>query len=365
MNSSLSERPASGSPRWVGSPIRLSALIYFLKRAALAHRAGIDLLTFWKKESENGPADLRRASGLIHERLRAGDTLSAAMAAARGFFPPLVLEMTVVGESTGRLDEIFNGLHDHYSHLRDLRRSLISGLIWPAIQMGIAIAVVGLLIWIPSFISGASGGPPIDILGFGLVGTSGLMIYFAGIVTLAAALGFFVFAMRQGWLGAAPLRACLRIPALGGTLRTAALARFSWTLALTLESGLDARRSLRMALRSMQFPHISEAADRGDAVILRGGEFHEACQAVGGFPDEFLASLAAAEQGQVISESLHHLSQQYTEQAQLANKMFTTFASFAIWGGVAVMIIFLIFRLFMFYMGQLNEALNMAQPGAF
>ncbi len=43
----------------------------------------------------------------------------------------------------------------------------------------------------------------------------------------------------------------------------------------------------------------------------------------------------------------------------MANRMLIGASTFLIWGGVAVMIIFLIFRLFMFYMGILNDALQM------
>jgi len=268
------------------------------------------------------------------------------------------VEMIEVGESTGRLDDVLQRLHLHYEHLRDLRRSLIMGLIWPAIQLGMAICVVGLLIWVVGFIASSSGSEPTDILGLGLVGNTGLAIYVSIVTAVAACVGFVILALRQGWLGAGPIKLCLKIPVLGGCMWTSALARFCWTLALTLESGLDARRSLRMALRSTQLPHVIDAVDKADEVILQGGEFHEACRAVGGFSDDFLTSLASAEQAQAISESLHHMSNTYREQAQTANKVLTMFASFAIWGAVAALIIMLIFRLFMFYLGVLNEALD-------
>lgn len=359
MSQSLQDRPSVPSGRRVGSRIGLGTLINFLRRAAIAHRAGIDVLKFWDKEAESAPGALRGAADVVRERLRLGDSLGEAIAAPQGFFPPLVVEMVEIGETTGRLDQVLDRLHSHYDHLRGLRRSLLMGLLWPAIQLGMALFVVGLLIWVVGFIATFNGsGQPIDILGFGLVGNSGLLIYICLVLSVAASIAFLVLALRQGWFGAGPLKACLRIPVLGGCLRTAALARFSWTLALTLESGLDARRALRMSLRSTQLPHVIDAIDQADAVILRGGEFHEACRPIEGFTDDFLTSLASAEQAQSVSESLNHLSNQYRDQAEMSNKILTTFASFAIWGGVAAMIIFLIFRLFSFYLGTLNDALK-------
>jgi type II secretory pathway component PulF len=137
-----------------------------------------------------------------------------------------------------------------------------------------------------------------------------------------------------------------------------ALARMAWTLSLALESGSDARRALRLSLRSSQLAYYEEMADQADAVILRGGEFHEALRSTGRFPDDFLMALESAEHAGAVAESLDVVSRDYSERAKLANKLLTTAATIAIGAAVAVFVVFLIFRLFFFYLGMLEDALK-------
>ncbi len=68
----------------------------------------------------------------------------------------------------------------------------------------------------------------------------------------------------------------MRVPVVGTTLQTMALARLSWTLSLALNAGIDARRAIRMALQSTQNRYYTQHIDKAEAVIVRGGQFHEA-----------------------------------------------------------------------------------------
>jgi type II secretory pathway component PulF len=132
----------------------------------------------------------------------------------------------------------------------------------------------------------------------------------------------------------------------------------AWTLSLALESGSDARRALRLSLRSTQLAYYDETANTADAVILRGGEFHEALRATGRFPDDFLMALESAEHAGAVAESLDVVSRDYSERARTANKLLTTAATLGIGAMVALFVIFLIFRLFFFYLGMLEDALK-------
>ena len=64
-------------------------------------------------------------------------------------------------------------LADHYEHQLKLRRTLSGSLTWPLIELALALSVVGLLIWVMGAIPQLAKNN-IDLLGFGLTGTSGL-----------------------------------------------------------------------------------------------------------------------------------------------------------------------------------------------
>ena len=54
--------------------------------------------------------------------------------------------MTDVGELTGNLESVLLRLSDHYQHLLRLRKTFLFGIFWPALELVMAVFVVGLLI---------------------------------------------------------------------------------------------------------------------------------------------------------------------------------------------------------------------------
>jgi type II secretory pathway component PulF len=350
--------PPTARPRRLGQRIGLRPLVYLLRRLASGYRAGVDPRRIWAMETQSGPLGQRAAFQEIGRRTADGDALSQSLRGCGGVFPSLVADMVELGEQTGKMDTVFTRLADHYEHIADLRRSFLIGILWPAIQFVFAVLLVGFLIWIFGWITERNEGDMVDPLGFGLVGTRGLAIYFGGIGFLVANALLAALAFKQGWLGAPIARVLLALPVIGKCLRMNALARMAWTLSLALESGSDARRALRLSLRSSQLAYYEEMADQADAVILRGGEFHEALRSTGRFPDDFLMALESAEHAGAVAESLDVVSRDYSERAKLANKLLTTAATIAIGAAVAVFVVFLIFRLFFFYLGMLEDALK-------
>lgn len=337
--------------------IGIRPLAQLLRRVGMALRAGVAARQVWDKEANRGTLVHRQQLALVSNRIAAGDTCAEALRACPGYFPSLTCDLVEVGEKTGRLDEVLLQLAEHYEHLLALRRTFLIGITWPAIQLGAAIGVIGLLIWVMGLIaSGPSG--PIDILGFGLVGTSGLVIYLllvAGVIGICVGLGL---ALVRGWLGTGPLQLAMRVPVIGGCLRTAALSRFAWTLSMTLDAGLDAHRSLQLAFRAAQNAYYTSGAPAALQAIQQGREFHEALRTTRVFPDDFLDALENAELAGTPGETLNRLAVDYRERAQGAARMLTVAATFAIWVLVAAILILLIFRLAMFYLGTIYDALK-------
>lgn len=329
-----------------------------LRRIGTALKAGVDARKIWEQEAQRAKPQYAAAIAAVRDAISSGDSWHKAMRAADPCFPPMTVEMVAVGEATGRLDEVLLQMADHYEHLLELRRSFLSGILLPAIQFGMALLIVGGLIWFCGFVTDKNNGETIDLLGFGLIGTRGVIIYFGLVAGVFASVAFAALGLRNGWFGPAPLQLVMRIPIVGRCLETNSLARMSWTLAMTLDAGLEARRALRMSLRSTQMPYYTDVEQQADDVLAQGREFHEALRATGRFPDEFLDSLESAEHAGSAAESMVHVSRDYNERAKTANRMLTVAASFGTWACVAGFIIFLIFRLAMFYVGTINDALK-------
>jgi len=327
-------------------------------RLAISLEAGLDLRTVWAREAQRRVGRAARARlHAVSQAVAGGQSLSAALAAAGDFFPPLFRELAEVGEKTGHLVEVFKQLAEHYRGQLSLRRTFLAAIAWPMIELALAILVVGFLIWILGFIRKLAG-TDVDILGLGLVGNTGLAIYIAFLVALGAMLLLVLQAVRRGLIWTRPIqRGVLRLPWLGRALETLALARLAWTLHLTVKVGMDVPAALRLSLQSAGNARFTDQIDPIAADIAAGSSIHEAFLHAGSYPTEFLDGLSVGEQTGKLDESMATLSGQYQERARVALSVLTVLAGLAVWGLVALVIIVLIFRLFGFYLGTIQDAL--------
>ena len=109
------------------------------------------------------------------KQIRKGDDLTHAFRSQDKRYPPLFLDLLNVGELTGTTPEIFDALADYYEANTKRIREFRSQIAWPITQLVAAILIIGFLIYILGIISSSSGPgqEPVDILGLGLMGTSG------------------------------------------------------------------------------------------------------------------------------------------------------------------------------------------------
>jgi type IV pilus assembly protein PilC len=334
--------------------------------AELSHRlsveteAGIDVRRTWQREAESARGAAHAPFAQIRDAVAGGESVSLALASTGELFPPLFLEMVHVGEQTGTLGRVFHRLAEHYRHQQRRRRAFLGAIAWPMLQLAAAIFVIGVLIWVLGVVAQRSGGQPVDVLGFGLVGTRGLVIYVNFITAVGLCVAGLILAVRRGVLWARPLeRAAMRLPVVGSCLEKLAIARLAWVLHLTMNVAMDLRRVIPLVLRATGNDFYIRHTDQVVADVAAGMPIHEALAATAAFPADFLDALAVAEESGQTVESMDRLSQRYEEEAESALETLAKVAGFVVWLLVAAMIIVMIFRLFGFYIGTINDALAM------
>jgi type IV pilus assembly protein PilC len=334
------------------------------RRLATGLEGGVEARRVFGREADGRSSSaLRRRMADMSVALGRGASIYDALETTGKFFPPLFREMVQVGEQTGHSAEVFRHLAEHYENQVKLRRMFLSNITWPMVQLTSAVCIVGALIWAMGLLPPVAdprrpGRPqPLDLLGFGLIGTPGLVKYAMFVAAAVAVFAIFIQAMRRGAFWIRPIqRLALRIPVLGRTLQVLSLARLAWSLELTYGSGMDLLRAVPLALRTMQNAYYTDHIDEVQASIRRGQEIHEALSATGVFPADFLDALEVGERSGRLTETLHTLSDQYQDQAQRALAALTTIAGFLVWAMVAGLIVLVIFRLFSFYVSQLQAA---------
>jgi len=340
--------------------IRLKPLAQLCYRLATATGAGIEDRKVWQSEAQRGSSAQRRKVLQISAELAAGRSIPDALRTTGNFFPPLFRQMVEVGEIGGRLDQTYSRLAAHYERTLKVQRDFLGRLAWPLLQLGMAIGIIGLMIWIMGILPVNTGpnGAEVDILGLGLIGTRGLVIYVNILVVVGIVLLLLLETFRRGvgWTRSLQ-RLTLRIPVVGGALKTLALSRFTWALQLVLDTPMDLRRALPLALDATGNDHY---ASEGQGVALRieqGQSLHAALTATGVFPVELLDSIHVGEESGRLVETMERQSSEYQERAAIAISILAQAAGYLVWLLVAAMIIMMIFRIFSFYVGTINSLL--------
>jgi type II secretory pathway component PulF len=338
------------------------ALAELCHRLAVETDSGIDIRRTWQREAEMARGRVRPYFEQVRDAVGRGDSLSKSLARTGSLLPPLFLEMAHVGEQTGTLGRVMKRLEGHYRHQVRTTRAFLGAIAWPMFELAFSVVVVGLLIWVLGVLPTRRGGEPIDILGFGLVGTKGLIIYTNFIILCCFGVAGVIYAIKRGKLWTRPLQhAVMRIPVVGHALEKIALARLSWALHLMLNVEMDLRRVVPLALRTTGSDYYIQHTDRIVADIGRGDPMHLAFSRTHAFPAEFVDALTVAEESGRIVESMERLSNRYQEEAESAVK--TLSVSFGWFIGLCVMaiIVFLIFRLAGVYFGAIDDALKMTR----
>jgi type II secretory pathway component PulF len=121
----------------------------FLFGAGLPIDQSIDLL----KASFRYESDLQRSLARLTRAMQQGKALHTAMAAQRGFYPDLFIQLVRAGEHSGALATSLARAADFYADQAAFNRRLMQALTYPLLTILIALIIVlfMLLIIIPSF----------------------------------------------------------------------------------------------------------------------------------------------------------------------------------------------------------------------
>jgi type IV pilus assembly protein PilC len=340
------------------SRIRLKPLAQLCHRLATATNAGIQDRKIWTDEAERGSASQRQAAAKIRDSIARGQTMTDALRQTGDYFPMMYRQMIEVGELSGRLGDIYKRLGRNYDRMLASRRLFIGKLMWPVFQLGMALLVIGILIYIMGMIPSNQRGraEQIDILGWGLVGTPGLIKYLSVLVFLVI-VGLLLFQWlrnREDWINAL-LRVLVSWPIIGGAVKTLAIAKFTWALQLVLDTPMDIRKVLTLAFNATNNGYFSRHTPQVLQQIEHGQSITQSLAGTGVFPGDFLDTFAVGEESGRLVEAMQRASDDYEERAASAISIIAQFAGYAVWLVIAIFIIFMIFRIFSFYLDTLNS----------
>lgn len=140
----------------IPTTLKTSELTFALTQLSTYIKAGIPLIDSVRILAKQTPNPNKRK---IYERivydLTTGESFSTALNNQEKVFPKLLINMVKTAEMTGDLPGTLDEMAEYYTSIDETRKQMMSALIYPAVILVVAIAVVAfILIWVvPSFVT--------------------------------------------------------------------------------------------------------------------------------------------------------------------------------------------------------------------
>jgi MSHA biogenesis protein MshG len=313
---------AHGGPSWQDRFNRPQLVdhVFFCRQMYSITKAGIPLHRGLRSlaESIKNPV-LKRALAEVRRKVEEGRTLSETLAAHRGVFPPLMINMIRVGEQTGRLDSVFHELQRNLEMEQTTERQVKTALRYPGFVVAaivIAIVIVNLFV-IPTFARMfANFGAELPLVTRALIGMSEWM-QAAWPYLLAGAVGAWLG--LRAWL-ATPQGAeswgrwSLRIPLFGPILLKATMSRFSRTLSMCLRAGVALDQALGTVAGVSGNRHFARQVAAMRDRIAQGKSLTFAARGSDFFPPLVMQMIATGEETGRLDEMLDEAADFYERE---------------------------------------------------
>jgi len=218
---------------------------------------------------------ISRVLASLQDRVRGGATFSAALEEEGEQFSRLYVNVVRAGEATGALDAVLARLADYLERTAELRETITSALVYPAILFVVAaLSVILLLIFVvPKFtvlFSDVGATLPLStriVIGLGDLFRDYWWAMLAGVAAVAAAL--------EQWLRRPGVRErldarLLALPLFGDLIWKLETSRFCHTLASLLQNGLPLLSALNLSKEVVSNRKLSGLLDEAAEDLKRG-----------------------------------------------------------------------------------------------
>jgi len=308
--------------RSFGARIVPDDLLLFCRQLATLLKAGVPLLRslqgLYESATKPSFAELLER---VRQHLESGHELSAAMQRDDKVFSNYMVGMVRVGEVTGRISEVLMGLYVQLSFERENREQVRAALRYPIFVLCAAVvALVALNIFvIPAFAKVYKGlHTELPMITQLLIAMSDFMVHYwlALMALLLGGAGLTVWAVRRPagrrvWDGL-----LLQLPIIGPLVRKAALARFTKSFGLALDSGVNVVDALQVALESAGNVVLAERIGQIRASAERGETLAKAARSTGVFTPMVLQMIAVGEETGALGEMMNEVASYYQKEVE-------------------------------------------------
>jgi len=257
----------------------------------------------------------------LREALDSGRELSQALARNPDVFGSFYVAMVRVGETTGRLEEIFLQLFHHLEFQKFMKDQVKSALRYPSfvvLAMAIALVIINIFV-IPAFAKVFKGfNAELPLMTRVLIGFSDFTLAWwpALLVLLAvAAVAFRMFVRtKEGRL--AWDRFKLKIPIAGKIIRKATLARFARSFAMAARSGVPIVQGLSLTGQVVENAWIEKKLEDMRMGVERGESVLRTAVASGVFTPVVLQMVMVGEESGSLDDMMLEIADMYQREVE-------------------------------------------------
>jgi len=301
----VANKAESSKPGWrpalFSSRVSVGDLALITRQLATLVEANLPL-----DEALQAAADQSRSSGIkgmllqVRSRVAEGHTLAYAMGEFPRVFNEMYRAMVNAGEHAGFLGPVLQQLADYTEQRQYTGQKLKMAMIYPFILVGVAIAVVLLLLIfvVPELVGiFAHSDRQLPLLTRGLIATSDFFQRF-GLYLVLGVVALFILLQRllrnprrkKRWH-----RALLRVPGISRVVIAMDTARFASTLSILMASGVPLLQSLRIAGQVLTNLVLREDSEAVAERVQEGSSLNRALRESGRFPPMMVHMVASGE----------------------------------------------------------------------
>lgn len=222
---------------------------------------------------------------------------------ASGVFPDYSFYMIKLGEETGTLDEVMNGLYEHYTRKENLAGMIRSSFVYPSIMLGMMALVIAVLLTkvLPIF------NQVFEQLGQEMTGFS------AGLLNIGEALSSYSIAFVI--IGVITVLAVIfcrkRLPFYRNIQNQMAACRFADGMSITLKSGMTPEQGLDLVANLVEDEVFQRKIADCKNQLTDGMEFSAALHICGIFTGTYARMASIAGKAGTLDEVMSKISAEY------------------------------------------------------
>ncbi|HEY8303474.1 MAG TPA: type II secretion system F family protein [Solirubrobacteraceae bacterium] len=311
--------------------VKAGELAVFSRQLATMISSGLSILrALYVLEEQTENKFLKETVVQVRKDVEAGLSLSGAMEAHPKVFNPLFVAMTRAGEAGGLLEESLMRVADQLEKDASLRRQIRSAMIYPALVITFAVAVMMALVafLVPVFagVFKQFGGKLPAITEVSVL-MSHMVIGYWWAMFGGTALAIFTFLKwkTSSWGRPQWDRFRLRVPMKIGTIvQQVAVARWSRTLSSLTTAGVPLLLALEIVGKTGGNVVVEEAMDGVIASVKRGGTISEPLSKTTIFPTMVTHMVGVGEETGALDAMLGKVADFYEDQVEASVKALTS-----------------------------------------